>query len=334
MQTALRIWIEFSACVVLVGIAGSRLARYGDALASLTGLSRNWIGMILMATVTSLPELVTGLSAVTIAAAPDIAIGDALGSCIFNLAILSVAELVHRRGSLYAGASRVHVLSASFGILLLAIAGLAILVKDFGRFGAIGQLSVASVALLLLYAVAMRAIYRAEQRGPAAPGHDGTTLTLRQALGGYGVAAIVIVVAGIWLPLVGVQLAQVMGWTDSFVGTLFIALATSTPEIATTLAAVRMGAIDMALGNVLGSNLFDLLIVALDDLAYVPGPIFQHVSRVHAFTVLCACLMNGVVIVALLRKPGGRVLRLTGWAGLSLAGLYLLNAVVHYRHGA
>jgi cation:H+ antiporter len=85
-----------AACVVLIGVAGSRLARYGDALGSLTGLSRNWIGMILMATVKSLSELVTGLRAVTIAAAPDLAVGDALGSCVFNLAILAVVRVVRR----------------------------------------------------------------------------------------------------------------------------------------------------------------------------------------------------------------------------------------------
>lgn len=127
---------------------------------------------------------------------------------------------------------------------------------------------------------------------------------LRQALGGYALAAIVIVVAGIWLPLVGVQLARIMGWSDSFVGTLFIALATSTPELATTLAAVRTGAIDLALGNILGK---------------------QPVRP---------ALMNVAVIVALSRRPAGRVLRTMSWAGVALAVLYFLNAVVQYRHAS
>lgn len=77
-----------------------RLSRYGDAIATLTGLSRNWVGLILLATVTSLPELVTGLSAVTVAAAPDIAVGDALGSCVFNLAILAMIDVSYRQGAI------------------------------------------------------------------------------------------------------------------------------------------------------------------------------------------------------------------------------------------
>ena len=336
MSTALRIWFEFAACVVLIGVAGSRLARYGDALASLTGLSRNWIGMILMATVTSLPELVTGLSAVTIAAAPDLAVGDALGSCVFNLAILAVVDVVRRNGSFYAEASRVHVLSAVFGIGLLAIAGIGIATKGYTASWSVGHVSAFSLALILAYAVAMHSIFRAEQRGarPQAAMAAATAMGLRQALGGYALAAIVIVVAGIWLPLVGVQLARIMGWSDSFVGTLFVALATSTPELATTLAAVRMGAIDLALGNILGSNLFDLLIVAMDDIAYVPGSIFQGVSTVHVVSVLCAALMNVAVIVALLRRPARRVLRTMSWAGVALAVLYFLNAIVQYRYAS
>lgn len=334
MSTVLRIWLEFATCVVLIGVAGSRLARYGDALAALTGLSRNWIGMILLATVTSLPELVTGLSAVTIAAAPDLAVGDALGSCVFNLAILAVVDVVRRNGSFYAEASRVHVLSAAFGIGLLAMAGIGIATKGYTASWSVGHVSAFSLALILAYGIAMRTIFRAEQRDAQPQVAMATAMGLRQALGGYASAAIVIVVAGIWLPLVGVQLARIMGWSDSFVGTLFIALATSTPELATTLAAVRMGAIDLALGSILGSNLFDLLIVALDDIAYVPGSIFQGVSTVHAVSVLCAALMNVAVIVALLRRPAGRVLRAMSWAGMALAALYLLNAIVQYRHAS
>lgn len=334
MSTALRVWLEFAACVVLIGVAGTRLVRYGDALASLTGLSRNWIGMILMATVTSLPELVTGLSAVTIAGAPDLAVGDALGSCAFNLAILAVVDLVHRKGSFYLEASRVHVLSAAFGIAMLAVAGIGIATKGYTASWAVGHVSVVSLILILAYAIAMRTIFRAEQRSPRPQAAVAPDTGLRRALGGYALAAIVIVIAGIWLPLIGVQLARMMGWSDSFVGTLFVALATSTPEVATTLAAVRLGAIDLALGNLLGSNLFDLLIVALDDIAYVRGSIFEGVSMIHGVSVLCAALMNVVVIAALVRSPTRRLLRTMSWVGVTLLMLYALNATVQYRHAS
>ena len=132
-------------------------------------------------------------------------------------------------------------------------------------------------------------------------------MTLKAALMGYGVASAVIVGAGIWLPLIGVELARLMGWSNSFVGTLFVAFATSVPELATTWGAIRIGAIDMAIGNLLGSNLFDVLILAIDDFAYLQGPIYAHVSPVHAVSAISACLMSGAVIVALVYRPVSRV---------------------------
>jgi cation:H+ antiporter len=150
---------------------------------------------------------------------------------------------------------------------------------------------------------------------------------------GYGVASIVIVGAGIWLPLIGVELARIMGWSNSFVGTLFVALATSVPELATTWGALRIGAIDMAVGNLLGSNLFDVLILALDDFAYLPGPIYAQVSPVHGVTAITACMMSGAVIVALTYRPLSRVWHIASWASISLLILYLLNAAIQFMHG-
>ena len=139
--------------------------------------------------------------------------------------------------------------------------------------------------------------------------------------------------AGIWLPLIGVELARLMGWSNSFVGTLFVAFATSVPELATTWGAIRIGAIDMAIGNLLGSNLFDVLILAIDDFAYLQGPIYAHVSPVHAVSAISACLMSGAVIVALVYRPVSRVWHIASWASISLLALYLLNAAIQFLHG-
>lgn len=336
MDSTLIVWAQFILCVAVIAMAGARLVHHGDKIAMLTGLSRNWVGVILIATVTSLPELVTGLSAVTVAGAPDIAIGDALGSCIFNLAILAVVDLLHREGSVYARAGTGHVLSAAFGIVLLATAGLAIVLSARGAMPSIGHVSVASVGLLALYMLALRQIHRAEQSQarPGEPMGARPQMALRRALTGYFASAAVVLAAGVWLPLVGVQLAEAMGWSQSLVGTLFVAFATSVPELATTLGAVRMGAVDLALGNLLGSNLFDLLIVALDDLAYLRGPIFAGIGHTHAASALVACMMSAAVIVALVSRPSGRVLRTVSWASVSLVALYVINAFVQFGGSA
>lgn len=330
MNPVIWIWLQFAVCVVLIGVAGVRLSRYGDAIAAHTGLSRNWVGLVLLATVTSLPELVTGLSAVTVAAAPDIAVGDVLGSCIFNLTILAIVDVTYRKGSIYAHAGRGHIVSAGFGVILMAFVGLALLLSTQGLMPATGHVSFASLLILIVYLVAMRALYLMEQRSTSTIVVSPKEMGLKAALMGYGIASGVIVGAGIWLPIIGVELARTMGWSNSFVGTLFVAFATSVPELATTWGAIRIGAIDMAFGNLLGSNLFDVLILAVDDFAYLRGPIYAHVSQVHAVSAITACLMSGVVIVALAYRPVSRVWHIASWASLVLLALYLLNATIQF----
>ncbi|WP_374568157.1 sodium:calcium antiporter [Ideonella sp.] len=326
------IWIQFGLCVAVIGVAGARLCRYGDVIAAHTGLSRNWIGLIMVATVTSLPELVTGLSAVTVAQAPDLAAGDALGSCVFNLAILALVDVFYRREAIYATAGIHHAMSAALGMMLLSTVGLAILLTQQGMLPSVGHLSVASVVVVAIYLLGMRGLYLTEQRRPAAVAEALPSMSLKSALMRYSVATAVIVGMGTWLPLIGVELARTMGWSKSFVGTLLMAVATSVPEMATTWGALRIGAIDMAFGGLLGSNLFDVLILALDDFAYLRGPIYADLSPLHGATALIACAMSAVVIVALVQRPIYRVWRTASWASLALLALYLFNSAVQYLH--
>jgi len=146
-------------------------------------------------------------------------------------------------------------------------------------------------------------------------------------------AASVVVGAGLWLPFVAIKLAAAMGWNNSFVGSLFVALVTTLPEMAVTLSAVRLGALDMAIGNLLGSNLFNITIIAVDDLFYRPGVLLASVSPVHAITAASAITMTGLALVGLFFKPGSRVLRAVGWVSLGLVAMYLLNTYVLYLHG-
>jgi cation:H+ antiporter len=136
------------------------------------------------------------------------------------------------------------------------------------------------------------------------------------------------------LPFVGVELAQHYGWHKSFVGTLFVAAATSLPELVVTLAALRLGALDMAIANLLGSNLFDIAIIAIDDLFYLRGPLLSHVADTHAFSAFSALTMTGAVIVGLLYRPQRRLFGVVGWIGLVLLAIYLLNTYVLFRHGS
>lgn len=337
MQDLAVIWLSLLACLAVIGVAGVRLSRYGDIIAEKSGLSRGWVGLILLATVTSLPELVTGLSAVTVAKAPDIAVGDIMGSCVFNLLIIVLLDFLYRKESVYTRARQGNVLAAGYGIVLIGVAGFNLLLYRGETVPSIGHVGLYTPAILLLYLLAMRTLYRYEQSQLTEFVEDRVELypdtSLKQAVQGYVVAAVAVVAAGIWLPFIAKDLAAVMAWEQSFVGTLFVAAITSAPEVVVTVAALRMGAVDLAIGNLFGSNLFDIAILAIDDLAYLPGPLFADVSISHAASAFSAMMMSGLAVVGLMLRPVSRVFRTVSWISLLLLIVYLLNTLFLYLYG-
>jgi cation:H+ antiporter len=152
------LWLQFLLCAALVGTAGYFLSRYGDVIAGKTGLARSWIGLVLLATVTSLPELVTGVTAVAVAGAPNIAVGDVFGSCVFNLAILIVVDLIHRGESVYRRASQGHILSGALGTVLIGLAGVSVLLGRRSEVFAIAHLGAYAPVLVLGYLIAVRLV--------------------------------------------------------------------------------------------------------------------------------------------------------------------------------
>jgi len=331
------LWLQLLLCLAVIGYAGYFLSRNGDIIAEKSGVSASWVGLILLSTATSLPELVTGISAVTFANAPNIAVGDVLGSTVFNLAILVMLDALYRRETLYSRAAQGHILSASLGALLIAFAGFSLLLDHAGMSPAFGHVGLYSPFILLVYLVAMRAVYSYERRTlsefveASAERYPG--ITLRSAVKGYAQAATAVVLAGSWLPFVAKDISDMMGWGQSFVGTLLVAAVTSAPEAAVTISALRIGALDMAIANLLGSNLFDIIILAVDDVFYTRGSLLAHVDASHALTAFTAVMMSALVIVGLVFRPQGRTMLGLTWISLGLFLLYILNTWVLFQHG-
>lgn len=337
MQNIALIWISLLVCLAVIGVAGVQLSRYGDIIAEKSGMSRGWVGLILLATVTSLPELVTGLSSVTIAGVPDIAVGDVMGSCVFNLLIIVVLDVLYRKESVYTRARQGNVLSAGYGIALIGFAGFNLLLYRAGTVPSFGHVGLYTPVILLLYVLAMRSLYRYEQAQISEYVEDRVErhpdVSLQQAVQGYALASVVVVGAGVWLPFIARDLAEAMAWGQSFVGTLFVAAVTSAPEVVVTVAALRIGAVDLAIGNLFGSNLFNIAILAIDDLAYLPGPLFADVSISHAASAFSAMMMSGLAVVGLILRPVSRILRMASWVSLLLFAIYFLNVLFLYLYG-
>lgn len=127
------LFLEFAGLALAIGTAGYFLSLYGDVIADKTGLGGSWVGFSLLATVTSLPELVTGISSVTYVDVPDIALGNILGSCVFNMLLIVFLDFMHRESSVFTRVSQGHILSAGFGMILLGFVAFNILLHQIGR---------------------------------------------------------------------------------------------------------------------------------------------------------------------------------------------------------
>lgn len=335
MSDIVTIWAALAICLAVTGVAGTMLSHYGDVIASKTGLSGSWIGLVLMATITSLPELSTSISAVTIGNVPNIAVGDVLGSCVFNLVLLAILDMMLRDRPLYAEVSDAHTLSATFGIVLIGAAGLGILTAPLSSPFAIGHVGVITPVLVIVYAYIMWAVFLREKEANATGEliDRYPAISLRTAVTRYTIAALFVVGAGVSLPFIGKELSSAMGWSTSFVGTLFVAGVTSTPELVVTVAAMRIGAIDMAVGNLLGSNLFNMLVLAIDDAAFLDGPLLAYIRPVHASTALSAIIMSAVMIAALQSRAWRKIYRLPSLPSVILLAIYGINAWVLFEDG-
>ena len=330
-------WAVLLACAATIAYAGRQLTRYADAIAEKTGWSRALAGMVLLGAVTSLPELSAGVSAVVVAQAPDIAVGNVLGACVLNLAYVALLDAMKRGEPLFQRASLAHIGMAGFGTVMLGIVAIGLLLSALGQRTAVGFVGASAPALAITYLVAVRMSYARERVPLASEAPVGVAryegLALRAAVLGYAVNAVVVLLAGVALPVAASEVARVAGWHASFVGTTLVAGATALPELVVTISALRIGALDIAIANLLGSNLFNLLILAIDDLLWRPGPLLEAVSPAHAVSAVTAMLMSGIVVIALMMRPTGRVWHTASWASLALGTAYGLNAWVLFRFG-
>ncbi|MEE9293660.1 MAG: hypothetical protein V3W34_01675 [Phycisphaerae bacterium] len=340
------LFVEIALAGFVVILSGSRLTRLADQVATQFNLGGAWVGALLLATVTSLPEVVTGLTATWIGQV-DMAFAAIFGSCSFNIVIIVLLNAVIGGGSiLYGDKRRVHILSSSFGIVLISIAMLGVLsVSKFESNLRLAQalewLAVGMIAVT--YILCMRMVYRTELEVSA---EGGDVDQFRRTSGSpgllpkVGLISLILVGSAWWLAKTGDVLADHhIEWIGrplgaTFVGFLFLALATSLPEIATGLSAVKIGNLDMALGNIFGSNMFNIFVIPFMKIASLLSgdALLMSGDDFHADRNIIACvvpiLLTGVVIGAMSYRSSRRVLKRLGIDSALLALIYLAGMVL------
>ena len=294
-------------------------------------MSGIWVGLLLLAVVTSLPEIITGVSAVTLVGGrvgANLAMGTILGSNALNLFIIAILDIMYRSGPLLGMVTRRHCFSAGLGMILIAFAGGSIILGTNVWNGAIGWVSIYSVVLVLLYIWGSRRIFRSErEREIETTPMRYKKISSRRAYLGFAVSALVIIGAGTWLAYIGDEISHGTGWDATFVGSLFLAVTTSLPELVVCIAALRIGATDMAIADVLGSNMFNMGIgLFCYDIFSRGSSIFSVVSQSNVFTACIVILMTLIVIAGLISRPGRITPLRISWHSLALIVFYLGGA--------
>ncbi len=322
------IWLKFAFCFVIIIFAGTKLTQYGDAIAEKTGWGRVWVGFALLAAITSLPELITGISSIALIGAPDLGMGTILGSCSFNLVIIALLDVCQQRLPALAQARRQHVVMAGWGILLVVIVAGSIFAGGI-TWLTLGWLGIPSIVILVVYLLGLRQTFRSErnqQNSPqSAPPLKYKNTSTKKTYSRFALAAAAVIAASIWLSFIGNEIAEVTGWGTTFVGSSFLAITSSLPELVVAVAAMRLGAMDMAVANILGSNMFNLAIIPLADIFYTPGPILAAVTTNHLITIAVVVAMNLTIIAGIKLRRKRKTFSVISWYSIILLGLYIFG---------
>jgi len=284
-----------------------------------------------------MPELATGVSSAALVKLPDLAMGTFFGSCLFNLTILALLDVLHRHTPILSKVSPGHMISAGMGILLIALAAGSILAGERFSGLTLGWVGVPSIVIVIFYLIGARQMFRFERKrqleSPQAESSVYSDVSARVVYLRFALAAMAIIGAGIWLSFVGDEIAETTGWGVSFVGSLFVAISTSMPELVVTIAAVRLGAIDMAVADILGANMFNMVAITWADLFYTQAPILTVVSRDHLITAMIASAMSLLVIVGLSFRQKRKTFVVISWYGPLFIGLYIFGAYALFTSG-
>ncbi len=324
------IWIEFIISSALIVFAAIKLAEYGDAISVRTKLGGLFIGVILMAAATSLPELLTTISSIN-QGIPDLAAGNMFGSCMFNMLLLGVMDMVNWRERILRRVARRHALSGSIASLLITLAIFFIMADINLKIGWVG---IDSLLLIGMYIVGIRIIRSNSVAVPKSQEDiiDESVPKLGIALIGFGLATLVLILVMPWLVTISNDISEITGLGTGFIGTALVALVTSLPELVTTITAVRLKVYDLAVGNLFGSNMFNIFALGLSDVFATEERFLGAISPDFVLVGLLGLIMTLLGLIGNQAKLERRIFILEIDA-FALIVIYLIGMGFLYTQG-
>ncbi|MEY8838640.1 sodium:calcium antiporter [Cribrihabitans sp. XS_ASV171] len=325
----------FVVSAIVVWLSGTRLSRYADAIARRTGIGQVAVGMLLLGGVTSLPEIAVAGSA-AFAGNGALAVNNLLGGFTMQVAILSLADAVYRRGALtQAVPDPAVLLQGLLGMLLMALVVMGIAVGDIAVFG----IGIWSWIIAVVFFYCLRLLRRAEgsldwevvgeppsEELPEAKKPDAST---RRLIVQTCAVAAAILVAGWALSTSAEALAEQTGLGQSFFGAIFVAVATSLPEVSTVLSAMRLKRYVMAVSDIFGTNLFDIAFIFIVDLAYAGPAVLSEMQDFSIVAAVLGILVTGIYMVGIIERRDRRIAGV-GIDSIAVAVTYLGGVVLLY----
>jgi cation:H+ antiporter len=326
------VWIEFIFFSAIVVIAAVKLAEYGDVIAVRTKLGGLFVGTIFLAAATSLPELIASISSFQLGE-PNLAAGNFFGSNMVNVVLLALIDLVVFRVPLLRKVALSHALTAALTTVLMVVAVFAIL-SDMNLM--IGWVGVDSILLIVMYFGGIWLIQR-ESNGPTVVAPAVVTPesgfpTLLVGVAGFTVAAVVLMLAVPQLVSSSVGIAEITGLGTGFVGTVLLSVVTSLPELVAAIAAIRIGAFDMAVGNLFGSSVFNMLALGFSDFFYTEGSLLADIDPVFAMVGLLGLLLTNMALIGTLARVERKIFFIEVDA-VAIIIVYLLGLYFLYMRG-
>ena len=325
----------FGTSSLVIALVGTRLTHLADRLADVTGLGEAVFGAVLLGASTSFPGSVASI-ATAAAGRADLAVGNAVGGIAIQTFFLVLADLVYRRANLeHAAASVPNLINGAMLCALLALALMAAIGPEMAVFG----VHPASLILLAMYLFGLRLASRSRDRPgwrpvrtsdtledvPNEDGHDqrGAIRLWLDFAASVGVVGI----AGYFVGISGIALVGQTGLSETLVGSLFTATATSLPELVTSIAAVRQGALTLAVGGIIGGNTFDVLFLSFADVAYRDGSIYHAISAEPLFIISLTILLTAILLLGLIHRERKGPANI-GFESVGVLVFYLIGVAV------
>ncbi|MCM3617128.1 sodium:calcium antiporter [Sutcliffiella horikoshii] len=323
------VYFLFIASVIVTVVVAVKLSKYADIISKKSMKGGAFLGAVLLGGATSLPEITTSYTAAIINN-PDLILGNILGSNLFNMMTLAFINIYFIKRRIFQHKTREHVFTTLVGLILSIYLLVGLHIKSgFQVFG----IGLDSILLLVGYGLGMFFLSRIQV--PEVPLSttnikkeiDYSSISMKRTVSFFIFSCFLIMAFGTILTVTGDRIGEITGLGSSFVGMFMIAITTSLPEVVSCIVAVRLGNPGLAIGSVLGSNLFNLFVLGSSDIFYRGGLLLSSVELFHYISTITLIIMNLIVLYTMLHRTTAKQAPSYLLISLAIIALYIANSI-------